>query len=69
MGRNFDVFDTFQPDRQNITCQIFTALKHLQARGKTVTICQNILSNRKINIRRSSPFKILCYTVYSWLAS
>ena len=26
---NFDVFDAFQPDRQNLTRQIFKAMQHL----------------------------------------
>ena len=29
MGGNFDVFDAFQPDRQNLTHQIFKAMQHL----------------------------------------
>ena len=28
-GGNFDVFDAFQPDRQNLTCLIFKATQHL----------------------------------------
>ena len=26
---NFDVFDAFQPDRQNLTCQTSKAIQHL----------------------------------------
>ena len=29
-GRNFDVFDTFQPDSQNLTRQNFQVLQRLQ---------------------------------------
>ena len=29
MGENFDVYDAFQPDRENLTCQIFKAMQHL----------------------------------------
>ena len=29
MGGNIDVFDTFQPDRQNLTSQIFKAIQRL----------------------------------------
>ena len=29
MGVNFDVFDVLQPDRQNLTCQIFKAIQCL----------------------------------------
>ena len=29
MGGNFDVFDAFLPDRQNLTCQIFKAIQCL----------------------------------------
>ena len=28
-GGNIDVFDAFQPDRQNLTCQIFKAIQRL----------------------------------------
>ena len=31
---NFDVFDTFQLDRQTFTRQIFKALQHLKVHGK-----------------------------------
>ena len=29
MGGNLDVFDAFQPDRQNLTRQTFKAMHHL----------------------------------------
>ena len=54
---NFDVFDAFQPDRQNLTCQLFKAMQHLV---KDVTIRQNIF--RQI-FEKSASIKISRYTV------
>ena len=34
-GGNFDAFDAFQPESENLICQIFKALQQcLQAHGK-----------------------------------
>ena len=52
MGGNFDVFDAFQPDRQNLTQQIFKAMHHLV---KDVTIHQNVF--RQI-FEKSASIKI-----------
>ena len=35
IAQNFDIFDAFQLDDQNLTCQIFLkALQHLQVHGE-----------------------------------
>ena len=50
MGENFDIFTALQPDRQNLTCQVFKAIQHLVKDSDhsskyfqifEVSICQN----------------------------
>ena len=37
---NFDIFDAFQPDCQNLTCQFFKSMQHLLKDSETIR--QNI---------------------------
>ena len=63
MGGNFDIFDAFQLDRQNLTCQNNTAF--IGVWWKTVTIRQYIfrqIFEESVSIK-ISPIKILHYTV------
>ena len=57
---NFDVFDAFQPDHQNLTRQIFKAIQHL------VKDCNDLLNQifEKLVSVKFSPIKISCCTVY-----
>ena len=61
-GGNFEVFDAFQPDRQNLTHQIFKAIQCLvkDSDHPSKYFCQIFEKLASVKI---SPVKISLYTV------
>ena len=53
-GGNFDVFEAFQPDRQNLTCQIFKSIQCLvkDSDHPSKYFVSNIC---RVSIRQNSP--------------
>ena len=59
-GGNFDVFDAFQPDRQNLTHQIFKAVYSIWL--KAVTIIK-IFSVKYLKSQYPSKFSLPLYGI------
>ena len=63
MGGNFDVFDAFQPDRQNLTCQIFESVQCLVKDSDHPS--KYFLSNIcRVSIRQNFLLYGSCHKVY-----